>query len=189
MVSPVYVAETWLAHMLHLHCEAPVLGLLFTVFLVVEPAVLLGLAAWATRAWAGVKSAWLPLVIRYTYALVPLGFGMWLAHYGFHFFTGLYTIVPVTQSAMADLGWPILGDPLWTLVGFPKYIVEPLEFGFLLLGMAGSLLIMWRLAEQDSEEHAVRAFIPWAIVCLVLLMASIWLMTQPMDMRATMMAG
>ena len=42
--------------------------------------------------------------MRYSYGLVPLGFGMWLAHYGFHFLTGLYTIVPVTQSAVASLG-------------------------------------------------------------------------------------
>jgi ferredoxin len=189
MVSPVYVVEAWLGRLLHINSLAPILGLLFAVFLIVEPVLLLGLAAWATRAWAGVKLAWLPLMVRYTYALVPLGFGMWLAHYGFHFFTGLYTIIPVTQSALADLGWPVLGDPRWSLVGVPKYVVEPLQFGFLMLGLAGSLLIAWRLAEDDSEEHAIRAFIPWAIVCLLLFLASSWLMTQPMDMRATMMAG
>ena len=48
-------------------------------------------------------------MVRYTYGLAPLGFGMWLAHYGFHFLTGLYTIIPVTQSALASLGWPVLG--------------------------------------------------------------------------------
>jgi hypothetical protein len=85
--------------------------------------------------------------------------------------------------------WPVLGDPRWALVGLPKTIVEPLEFGFLLLGLAGSLLIAWRLAEDDSEKHAVRAFTPWAVVCVILFSASVWLMMQPMDMRATMMAG
>jgi ferredoxin len=189
MVSPVYVVEAWLGHLMHIRSVAPILGLLFAAFLIVEPAVLLGLAAWMTRSWAGVKRAWLPLIVRYTYSLVPLGFGMWLAHYGFHFFTGLYTIIPVTQNALADIGWPILGEPRWTLVGIPKYVVEPLEFGFLLLGLAGSLMIVWQLAEQDSEEHAFRAFTPWAVVCLLLFLASVWLMTQPMDMRATMMAG
>ena len=114
---------------------------------------------------------------------------MWLAHYGYHFFTGLYTIVPVTQSALADLGWPILGAPRWTLVGLPLYVVEPLEFGFLLLGMAGSLLVAWHLAEEDSAKHPMRAFAPWAGVCFVLLLGAIWLVTQPMDMRATLMAG
>ena len=188
MVSPVYVVEAWLGRLLHIN-TAPVLSLLFAIFLIVEPAILLGLAAWATRAWAGVKRAWLPLMVRYTYSLVPLGFGMWLAHYGFHLFTGLYTIIPVTQNALADLGWSILGEPRWTLVGIPKYLVEPLEFGFLLMGLIGSLMIAWQLAEQDSEEHAILACTPWAVVCLLLFLASVWLMTQPMDMRATMMAG
>lgn len=194
MVSPVYAVEAWLGRLLHVQQAAPVLGLLFAVFLIVEPALLLGGAAWITRAWAGVQGAWLSVTVRYTYSIVPLGFGMWLAHYGYHFFTGLYTIVPVTQNALAELGWPVfgssvLGDPRWTLVGLPKTIVDPLEFGFLLLGLAGSLLVAWRLAEDDSEEHAVRAFAPWAVVCVILFSASVWLIMQPMDMRATMMAG
>jgi ferredoxin len=189
MVSPIYVVEAWLSKLLHVQREAPILGLIFAVFLIFEPALLLGVAAWITRTWGGVKRAWLPLVIRYAYSLVPLGFGMWLAHYGFHFFTGLYTIVPVTQSALADLGFSFLGEPRWTLVGIPKYVVEPLQFGFLMLGMAGSLMVAWHLAEEDCEDHPVRAFAPWAVVCLLLLLASVWLMMQPMDMRATMMAG
>jgi hypothetical protein len=188
MVSPVYAVESCLGRLLHIQSQATELGILFTIFLVVEPAILLGGAAWITRAWGGVKRAWLPLLLRYTYALVPLGFGVWLAHYGFHFFTGLYTIVPVTQNALASLGWPI-GDPRWTLLGIPKYIAQPIEFGFLLLGLAGSLLIAWRLAEEDAGERRIRAFSPWAVVCLLLFLAAVWLMTQPMDMRATMMAG
>jgi hypothetical protein len=189
MVSPAYAVESWLGRVLHIQNQASILGLLFAIFLVVEPAILLGSAAWLTRAWAGVKRPWLPLVLRYSYALVPLGFGMWLAHYGFHFFTGLYTIIPVTQNAFASLGWPILGEPRWMLAGLPKYVVEPLEIGFLLLGLAGSLFITWQLAEEDAGPRRVQAFAPWAAVCVLLFLASIWLMAQPMDMRATMMAG
>jgi ferredoxin len=189
MVSPVYVVEQWLGRLLHVTSEATVLGVLFAIFLLIEPAILLGLAAWTSRAWAGVKMGLLPLAVRYTYCLAPLGFGMWLAHYGYHFLTGLYTIVPVTQNAFADVGWPIFGAPQWTLVGLPLYMVEPIEFGFLLLGMAGSLLVLWRFAEEDSAEHPVRLFVPWAVVCMLLLLAAVWLITQPMDMRATMMAG
>ncbi len=51
-----------------------------------------------------------PLAVRYSYTLVPLGFGMWLAHYGFHFFTGILTIVPVTQTALANLGCALVRD-------------------------------------------------------------------------------
>ncbi len=189
MVSPVYILESWISTALHLHQKAPVLGLIFAAGLLLEPVILLGLAAWITRAWSGTQRTLLPLAVRYSYALVPLGFGMWLAHYSFHFLTGIYTIIPVTQSAMASLGWQVLGAPMWTLSGFPKSFVEPLEFGFLLLGFAGSLLIAYRYAEEDSAEHPLRAFLPWASVCLLLLLASLWLMSQPMEMRATFMTG
>jgi ferredoxin len=189
MVSPVYTVENWLKRTLHFQSQATVLGILFTAVIIVEPALLLGLAAWITRSWAGIESAWLAVAVRYAYALSPLGFGMWLAHYGYHFFTGLYTIVPVTQNAFASIGWPILGEPRWTLVGLPQTVVEPLEFGFLLLGLAGSLLVAWRLAQDDSETHPVRAFAPWGVLCVILFLCCAWLMTQPMDMRATMLAG
>jgi hypothetical protein len=114
---------------------------------------------------------------------------MWLAHYSFHFLTGLYTIVPVTQSAFAGLGWPLLGEPRWTLTGLPQSIVLVVEIGFLLLGLAGALMVTYGLAEDDSPRSPLRAFIPWASVALILWMASMWLMFQPMEMRATLMGG
>jgi hypothetical protein len=189
MVSPVYTVEGWLERTLHFSNQAGVLSVLFASVIVVEPALLLGLAAVITRTWAGVRKSWLEIVVRYAYALSPLGFGMWLAHYGFHFFTGLYTIVPVTQNAFAEWGWPILGEPRWTLVGLPRTVVEPIEFGFLILGVAGSMLVAWRLAQDDSERHPMRAFLPWGFLCFILFACCAWLMTQPMDMRATMLAG
>ena len=151
--------------------------------------MLLSFAAWLTRTIGGSRRANLPTAMRYSYALVPLGFGMWLAHYGFHFLTGLLTFIPVTQSALSDLGIRILGAPRWTLTGLPVRFVQPLEFGFLILGLAGSLLVAYRLAEEDSAEHPMMAFAPWAAVCLLIWASSIWLMLQPMEMRATLMSG
>src|SRR5208282_1710808 len=130
MVSPVYAVERWLGQMLRVTHEAPVLGVIFTFFLIVEPVLLLGLAAWLTRVWARSPRALLPLAVRYTYGLVPLGFGMWLAHYCFHFLTGLYMLIPVTQNAIASLGRPLLGEPRWTLTGLPANVVQVVEIGF-----------------------------------------------------------
>jgi len=194
MVSPVYAVEAWLGRTLHVSNEAPVLGIIFAFFLILQPLLLLGFAAWAMRswvgkAWAGGHRAFLPLIVRYTYALVPLGFGMWLAHYGFHFLTGLYTIIPVTQSAIASLGWPVLGEPRWTLTGLPSNVVQVVELGFLALGFAGSLLVIHSLAEEDSPGKSLRAFVPWAAVSTLLWIASMWLIFQPMEMRATFMNG
>jgi len=189
MVSPVYAVERWLGQMLHVRHEAPVLGLLFAVFLIVEPVLLLGVAAWLTRAWGGSHRPLLPLAVRYTYGIVPMGFGMWLAHYSFHFLTGLYTIIPVTQSAFASMGWHVLGQPRWTLTGFPPAAVQAIEIGFLILGLAGSLLLTYGLAEEDSPEKPLRAFLPWSSICLAIFLASMWLLFQPMEMRVMLMAG
>jgi ferredoxin len=189
MVSPVYAVENWLGRMLHVRHEAPVLALIFAVFLILEPLLLLGSAAWLTRAWGRVQRAFVPLIVRYSYGLVPMGFGMWLAHYSFHFLTGLYTIIPVAQNAFASLGWPLLGEPRWTLTGIPANAVQVIEIGFLVLGFAGSLAVTQGLAEEDSPARPMRAFIPWAVVCAVLFSASLWLIFQPMEMRATLMSG
>ncbi|MBZ5629138.1 MAG: FesM [Acidobacteriia bacterium] len=189
MVSPVYAVESWMARMLHVTHEAPVLGLVFTAFLVAEPVLLLGVAAWITRTWAGSRRAMPALMTRYSYGLAPLGFGMWLAHYSFHFFTGLYTAIPITQNAIASLGRAYLGEPRWTLTGLPLRAVQPLQVGFLMLGLTGSLLVTHRLAQDDCGDHPMRAFVPWAAVCLLIWVGAIWLIFQPMEMRATFMTG
>jgi hypothetical protein len=164
-----------------------VLGSIFVLSLIVEPVLMLGLAAWLTRVWAGSRRATLPLIVRYAYGLVPLGFGMWLAHYSFHFLTGFLTLIPVTQNAVASLGTPLLGEPLWTLTGIPTRFVQPLELGFLVLGLTGSLLVTYRLTQDEDTPHPARAFIPWAAICLLLWVAAVWLIFQPMEMRATFM--
>lgn len=187
MVSPVYAVETWLAKQLNVTNEAPVLGLLFVFALVIEPAVLLGIAVLLTR--RATNKSPMSLLVRYSYSLVPLGFGMWLAHYSFHFLTGLYTFIPVMQSAVAETGWALLGTPLWRLTGLPVGTVQALEFGFVFLGLLGSLLVSYRLAEVDSPLRPLRAFLPWAGVATILFAAAIWLLSQPMEMRGTMLGG
>jgi len=189
MVSPAYEFEAWMAKLLSVSSEAPVLGIIFVVFLVVEPAILLGAASLLTRAMGGSRLALIPLAVRYSYTLVPLGFGMWLAHYGFHFFTGILTIVPVTQAALANLGVHLFGTPRWTWTGLPTRFVLPIELGFLILGFAGSLLVVHQFAEEDCAPQPMRAFVPWAVVSLLVGLASVWLMFQPMEMRAMIMGG
>ncbi len=189
MVSPVYAVENWLGKMMRVKHEAPVLAVIFAVFLVAEPVLLLGLAGWLTLAWGKVRRGFVPLIVRYSYGLVPLGFGMWLAHYSFHFLTGLYTVIPVTQSALAGLGWPVLGQPRWRLTGLPPSLVLMIEIGFLVLGLTGSLAVTYSMAEEDSREKPIPVFVPWATVCVLLWTASMWLMFQPMEMRAVLIGG
>jgi ferredoxin len=190
MVSPVYALEGWLASTLHVQREAPVLGLIFALFLVAEPVVLLGAAGWLTARWAGRRGGVLSAVVRYSYALIPMGFGVWLAHYGFHFLTGLLTFIPVVQSAAAGVaGWPVLGEPAWRFTGLPERVVYPVELGFLGLGLLGSLLLTYRLAEEEPGARRGRVFAVWAVLCVALWVSGLWLMSQPMEMRGTFLGN
>jgi polyferredoxin len=189
MVSPVYALEQWLARVLGVTTEAPVLAILFGLFLVVEPLVLVGLAAWVTRVLSRSKGSLAAVAVRYSYSLAPVGFGIWLAHYSFHFLTGLFTFIPVTQAAVAELGAAVLGQPQWTLVGLPANVVEVFETGFIVLGLCGSLLVSYLLAATDQIPQPVRAFIPWAALSLLIAGAALWVMSQPMEMRGVVLGS
>ena len=189
MVKPVYAFESWIAGVLGINREAPVLAVIFFLFLILEPVLLIGGAAWLTRSLSDRKRSVLATAVGYSYVLVPLGFGIWLSHYGFHFLTGLMTVIPVAQNAVAELGTPLLGQPRWTLVGLPQDVVRVFEYGFLGLGLLGSFLVSYRLAESESSNNRRGIFATWAIVSLVVWCAAIWLMSQPMEMRAVTMVS
>jgi len=177
MVSPVYALESWLARVLGVNREFPVLGFVFGLFLVAEPLLLIGVAAWLTRVWGGSREPIVAVAVRYSYVLAPLGFGIWLAHYGFHFLTGLYTIVPVTQAAFG-------GKPQWGTPGLAPNVVQVVEFGFVFLGLLGSLLVGYSIAATEKVVHPLRIFALWAVVVMIMAAGAVWLMSQPMEMRA-----
>jgi ferredoxin len=189
MVSPVYAFENWIAALLGIDHEAPVLALIFVLFLILEPVLVIGFGAWLTRASVNKKVSVLATAIRYSYVLVPLGLGIWLAHYSFHFLTGLFTFIPVAQNALVELGSAVLGSPRWTLVGLPQNVAHVFGYGFLGLGLLGSLLVSHRLAEAEHSDHTLRIFATWAVISFALFGAAIWLMSQPMEMRGTLVGG
>jgi polyferredoxin len=185
MTSPVHAVEQWLAATLGTTSELVVLACLFALGLVVAPVVLVGGAAIITRAVALDRPQTLASVaMRYVYALVPFGFGMWLAHYGFHFLTGALTVVPVTQSAFIDsLGWPALGEPLWRWAGMRPGAVLPVQLGCVVMGTMGSFAITHLISIRDYPARPARATIPWAMVIVLLAAVAIWVLLQPMEMR------
>ena len=189
MVSPVYALEQWLANLLGVNHEFPVLVAVFALFLLFEPLLLIGVAAWLTRSWERRKRSLISVAVRYSYSLVPLGFGIWLAHFGFHFLTGVYTFIPVTQAAVADLGWAILGETRWGLSGLPSNVVQLFEFGFIALGLLGSLLVSYAIVATEKVDHPTRVFSVWAAVLLLMAGSAIWLMSQPMEMRGVVLGS
>ena len=178
MVSPVYALEQWLANVAGIRHELPLLAFIFALFLVVEPVLLMGVAAWLTHMLGGNRNSLLSIAVRYSYVLAPLGFGIWLAHFSFHFLTGFYTVVPVVQSAVS-----FLGEPRWGTPGLAPNVVQVFEFGFIVLGLLGSLLVSYAIAAAE-EARPMRVFVVWAMLAVVIAAAAFWLMSQPMEMRA-----
>jgi polyferredoxin len=188
MVAPVYRLEGWLARLLGVASEAPVLAMLFVLSLIVAPLILVGGAAALTRTIAGGSVG--PIAVSYAYALVPFGFGMWLAHYGFHLLTGLFTVIPIAQNVIVDLvGRPVLGQPLWRLTGMRPGAVYPIQVGFILLGAMGSLALAYRISERDYPAGPGVPTVPWAMVTMTLTTAALWILSQPMEMRGAGFMG
>ena len=186
MVSPVYAVQQWMADALGVHSESVVLALLFGLVLVLEPVLLLGAAAALSRRALPRRELLPVVVVRFAPCLVPLGFGVWIAHYLFHFLTGLWTFVPVAQKALIDLlGTPLLGAPRWGAGGLTVRTVQPIEMGLLLLGAMGSLSVAWQIARREAPTRTAAAFWPWGTVVLMLAGAAVWLLQQPMEMRGT----
>ena len=191
MAAPARAVEALVARALGVASEAPALAVLFIGALVVAPLMLLGGAGALSKLLAGDKQRSIAqIAVNYAYALVPFGFGMWLAHYGFHLLTGALTIVPVTQRAAIDVfGWTALGDPLWRLTGMRPGSVFPIQVGLILLGTMGSLAAAFQVAERDHPKSAVRSILPWIAVIVCLAAAGLWVLAQPMDMRGLGFAG
>lgn len=191
MTSPVYALEQWLAGTMRVTSEASVLAVVFLVGLGVLPLGLLGAAAAGSLRVVPRPGASLwAEAVRYAVALVPLGFGVWVAHYGFHLLTGALTIVPVTQGAVADvLGWAALGEPRWTWIGMQPGSVFPLQIGAVLLGAMGSLAVAHGIAEREHPGQAAPVAAPWAMLVAALAVVALWVFAQPMEMRGVEFPG
>ena len=184
MVTPVRRVELWIADLIGTQSEAVILASLFATSIVAVPAVLLAAASWLMRVLTRDPRSVSALAMRYVYALVPFGFGVWLAHYGFHLLTGMLVVVPITQAAAIDIfGQALLGEPLWRWAGLRPGAVFPIQVGLLVLGTIGALGVLTVMASDDYGDDAGRAIVPWALLILLLFGAGVWVMYQPMEMR------
>ena len=123
----------------------------------------------------------------FAYALVPLGFSMWLSHYCFHFLTGYDAVVPVAQRFLAYHGWGGLGAPEWVSACYRPvgdWLLK-LEILALDVGLLLSFAVGRRIARSEATDRgrALRAFVPWGVLLVLPFAAGVWVMCQPMQMR------
>jgi cytochrome c oxidase assembly factor CtaG len=190
MVSPIVDWQERLRSALGNNSLLLVRSLYYLFCLLLLPLVSLVVTTGLSRRWGQLRGSWLDVATCYSYSLLPLGFSIWLAHYSFHFFGSYETVVPTMQRFLKGLGWHILGEPAWNLtccrpVGnwLPHLQIVSIDIGLLV-----SLYTGYRIAldESPAQLRAIRAFLPWGILIVVLFAMGVWIILQPMQMRGTM---
>jgi hypothetical protein len=124
---------------------------------VVAPVVLVTLCTALNRLATGSERVW-ERSRRFVYSLVPVGVGMWAAHLLYHF----------ASAWNASLSF-----------------VTPSQILCLDAGLLLTLYVMLRIAEQygGRMRQTIAIAAPWAAVSLLLYVAGICILFQPMEMR------
>jgi len=68
-------------------------------------------------------------------------------------------------------------------------VVQLFEYGFIALGLLGSLLVSYAIVAVEKLDHPGRVFSLWAAVSLLMAGSAFWLMSQPMEMRGVVLGG
>jgi hypothetical protein len=115
------------------------------------------------RSLGGVDTSLRGLATRLAPALVPLGFAMWLSHFGFHLLAGL---------------------------GIAPAALTGLEIAALGAGLVVSVAVAWRLALEVAPRprQALGVAAPWALLATALYGIGTWIVLQPMEMRGMAMS-
>jgi cytochrome c oxidase assembly factor CtaG/ferredoxin len=161
------------------------LFLFLLIFLV--PLLLLSLSTFLSHTFGRLAASLKETACAFTTALAPLGFGMWLAHFTFHLFTGSHTPIPVVKRIVQDLGIDAFGPPNWQIASFAFPGLLNLELLLLDAGFLVALYAQWRIAKRLAPSRPVAALLPWAVLTSLLFLAGLWIVFQPMEMRGTLL--
>jgi len=193
MVAPVLEWRDQAESLLRQRSPLLVTSLCYVFGLIVLPVLMVGISAALCRWFGRLKVSKLEVATRFSCALVPLGFSMWLAHYSFHFLASFDAIAFALQRFAGDLGLVILEDPAWApaCCGPVADWLPRLEILSLDLGLLLSLYSGYRIALSQSERasQALKMLAPWAVLIVLLFAAGVWIVLQPMQMRGTFSAA
>lgn len=169
--------------------EFVALALIFIVGGLILPAVALVSAAWLTRKLARVDEPLRRIAAGFAPVFVPIGLGIWIAHYGFHFLIGAGSIVPVLQTFLIDHRVYLLGTvPDWSWAVAPSgELIGLIQVVALVGGFLWSMAIAERVAARMAKRRGIQALFAWALVLLLLMLAALWVFSQPMEMRGTIL--
>lgn len=171
--------------------EALTLLLLFIVGGLFLPFALVIVAATISRnlTRSGKKYDLRHTVAAFAPSFVPLGFGVWIGHYGFHFLTGALSIIPALQTFLIDHRIYLLGsEPNWNLIGLEDFgLIGLIQVAALVGGFGWSLIVAQRTSMRLYRRDAPFGLMPWALILLCMMLATIWVFSNPMEMRGTIL--
>jgi ferredoxin len=180
MVPPVYALMENLVQTFGFTSEFPVLLLIFIVGNIVLPVALTLLAASLGRLLTANRHSLRDTVAAFAPAFVPVGFGVWFAHYSFHFLVAPGTIIPVVQEFLGQTGdWATFSTAL------DANIISLIQVVALVGGFLWSMLLAQRTALRFYGRSSMNGFLPWALLLLALMLVALWIMGLPMEMRGT----
>jgi len=187
MVEPVQAWERTTAARFGVASTLPILTAALALAVLAAPALTSAAAAWTAQRLSSSTASVRSIACRFAFAFVPLGLGMWTAHFLFHLLTGAGALRPVVQRVASELSGAVLGAPAWAAsapAAAPDSITA-LELLLLDIGLLASLYTGWRIAAHDRGRgaRAVAMLLPWALLMVVLWTAGVWIVFQPMEMR------
>lgn len=183
MVPPYYELQESLAVQFGITDEAIVLVLIFGFINIILPIVTAIGAAYFGRFFTGMgkRDSLRDTVAAFAPAFVPLGFGIWFAHYSFHFLIGPGLIVPVIQEFFGGVGdWAA-----WSFT-LPIDLIGVIQLVALVGGFLWSLWLAQKTALRLYRRKGLLGLMPWAFIMLLLMLASWQIFTLPMEMRGTL---
>ena len=105
MIDTVTSWEQTLQLRMGLHSRLSLVSLFCLLALIVVPVISTGLCTLISRLLGKIRVRWQELACSFVITFVPLGFSVWLAHFGYHLLLGYRTIVPVTQRVVRTWGF------------------------------------------------------------------------------------
>ncbi len=162
--------------------------LIFLVLTLGFPAFFGWLASFLTQKLAGSPESLSSIFKRFAPGLLPLGLGIWMAHYFFHFVVGASGIIPAFQNLFVKLGFPLFGRSNFSGGSLLPYdFIFPLQLLMVYGGLMGSALAFFQISRKMyKRKPSRRALLPFLVLALVLAIIAVLILAQPMQARGSL---
>lgn len=188
MIGPFQELQTWLGNTIGLRDNFWSYTLIFLLAVLALPALFGWLTTLLTQKLARTNEPLSGIFKRYAVGLLPLGAGIWMSHYFFHFVVGAGGLIPAFQNVFVKPGVPLFGRPNWESGAILPYdFIFPVQLLMIYGGFMGSALAIYQISRKMYKKKAARrAMLPFLLLALLLAVIAVLIMSQPMQARGAL---